>query len=91
MTDSALPATTRTARLLVPELAERPIIGGGCCGIAASGLVVDSIRRIPGIRSVTCDDARGVVGIEFDGDTSVPSATSSILDRLGYPVTAVEA
>ena len=91
MTDTTTPTTTRSARLVVPELAERPIIGGGCCGAAAADVVADSVGRIPGVRSVTCDDVAGIVGIEFDGDPGVPSVASTVIDSLGYPVTAVEA
>ena len=91
MTDTTTPTTRRTARLIVPELAERPIIGGGCCGTAAAELVADSVGQIPGVRSVTCDDVAGIVGIEFDGDPSVASMASTVIDSLGYPVTAVEA
>ena len=88
MTDTTTPTT---ARLVVPELTQRPFIGSGCCAIAASQMMADSLGRIPGVRAVSCDDTAGIVGIEFDGDPGVTSAASSILESMGYPVTAVEA
>jgi len=92
MTDTQVPTTvTNSVRLLVPELVERPIVGGGCCGIAATEMVADSVGRIPGVVAVSCDDAKGVVAIEFGDDPNVPSVASAMLDSLGYSVTSIEA
>lgn len=79
------------ARLVVPALIDRPVVGGGCCAWPATELVCESVGRIRGVHSVSCDEEKGVVVVEFDGGSTALETAVAVLDDLGYAVTAVQA
>lgn len=84
-------AGVKTARLIVPDLIERPVIATGCCAFAAGEILTQSVREVQGVTAVTCDEDRGVVVVEFDPASTALTTAAAVLDSLGYPVTAVEA
>lgn len=84
------PEAVRRARLVVPDLQARPFIGTGCCVLPASEIVCESIGQVPGVRSVECDEGRGVVGLEYEGTTDPLPVAVAVLADLGYPVASVE-
>lgn len=79
------------ARLVVPDLLDRPFVGAGCCALPASELVCDSVGQVRGVYSVSCDEVPGVVALEFDETSTALTTAVAVLDGLGYAVTAVEA
>lgn len=79
------------ARLVVPDLVDRPFVGAGCCALPANELVCESVGQVRGVYSVACDDVLGVVGVEFDETSTALATAVAVLDGLGYAVAAVEA
>lgn len=51
-----------TVTFSVPNLADRPFVGGGCCALPASQVVADEIRGWPGVETVTVEES-GTVSI----------------------------
>jgi hypothetical protein len=91
MIEQQVPEDRARARLMVPDLAERPIVGGGCCGFVAADLVRETIEQIAGVHLIECDDAAGEVRLEYDRGSDAVLTAIGALAGLGYPVTAVEA
>lgn len=89
-TDPALGAPDSTrVRLIVPDLAVRPIIDAGCCVFPVDELICESLGTPPGLGAVACDSARGEISVELDPRSDRLPLMRTVLDGLGYPVTAV--
>lgn len=73
----------------VPELARRPMVGGGCCAVASIWLVQDAISQLPGIQEVRADDRRGYVSVSFDAEKSGIRQIAEELEGLGFPPTGI--
>jgi hypothetical protein len=93
MPNESRTATTERVRLAIPELAARPLLGAGCCVVAAADIIGDALDRAPGVRAVACDDQLGVIDLELDADSdeTVLPTVRAILDGLGYPVAQISA
>lgn len=83
--------TLKTAELVVPDLIERPVLGGGCCALLASEVICDAIGAIPGVSDVSCDEHRGLVAIAFDATSAALASAVTVLAELGYPARSAEA
>jgi P-type Cu+ transporter len=71
---------TREVRLIVPGM------GSDHC----SGIVSESIRRLPGIADVSTNVASHRVRVRFDGAQTDAEAIRTAIERAGYEVDAVE-
>lgn len=57
---------SREIALLVPELAERPCLGGLCCGVPAAQAIEQSLTEWAGVEEVAVDLDRGRIRVRLD-------------------------
>lgn len=73
--------------LSVPELRERPIVGGGCCAIPAESLIEETLTELEQVRELTVSDEAGTVEvIVSEGDQGLSEELKERIEGLGYPV-----
>lgn len=80
-------ATTRHLHLVVPRLAENPVIAGGpCCAVHADEAIVVRLRRWTGVRSISVDLERARVDVELAREGATLADVVDELTGLGFPV-----
>lgn len=83
MTNGFLSAAT--AVLTIPALAERPFLGGGCCGVEAAGLLRRELERWPAVASVVIDAKAGEVTLTLADPSVDLEPVYEMLEDLDYP------
>jgi hypothetical protein len=77
------------ARLImhVPELPDRPVIGGGCCAVTAEFLFEETLTELSDVRSVQTTDDRGLVNVEVTNySEKLAQELRERIEELGYSV-----
>jgi copper chaperone CopZ len=75
----------RVARLDIPELVERPVVGTTCCASTAEAIVVQELLMLPGIGDVAVDPRAGTVMVSFDPAVASLDEIRAALAEIGYP------
>ena len=80
------PHAANRLRLVIPELAIRPMVEAGCCVLPPAELITHALAAIPGIHAVRCDSALGEVRVDVDLAADPSPLIRGILEGIGYPV-----
>jgi copper chaperone CopZ len=79
------PSTTKTLRLHVPGLIERPAVGTGCCASTAEAIVAQELSMLPGIDEITIDCPTGHVQVTYQPAAVSQNDIEAALEEIGYP------
>lgn len=69
----------------MPDLAKRPVLGGGCCAVTSAWLIEDALAQLPGVQEVRADDEHGTVHVTFDSERVSLERIAAELEALGFP------
>ncbi len=84
-------ATRRRLRLVVPGLAEAPVVGGGCCSfVLAEDALAEALGAWPGIVEVEVDIERGLIDLRLGSPSPSLDDLVGTVSELGYKVEAVQ-
>lgn len=76
--------------LSVPGLRQAPVIGGGCCAVAAGDAVRDELVSWPAIVSATVDPQAETATVVLDPDTEDPLTDAvEVVRDLRFPAVEI--
>lgn len=96
--DGAIPAVpleaaaaTHRLRLVVPGLAEAPVVGDGCCSfVPAEDALAEALDAWPGVLRVEVDIEDGSIDIVLGPSSPSVEDLVGTVSELGYRVEAVQ-